>query len=107
MQERVVQRRLSVLGLYHHDVGRNHGRNDLGAIHKIRRHFLLFFDTPFLLISEGLDGVLHHRHLPAFSNSSPEAEPAMEFMETAENEGGLAPMAMMTVIVSFHQRQGH
>ena len=59
------------------------------------------------LISGGVGGVLHHRHLPAFSNSSPEAEPAMEFMETAENEGGLAPMAMMTVIVSFHQRQGH
>ena len=61
----------------------------------------------FSLISDGLGGVLHHRHLPAFSNSSPEAEPAMEFMETAQNEGGLAPMAMMTVIVSFHQRQGH
>ena len=43
VQERVVRRRLSVLGLYHHDVGRNHGRNDLGAIHKIRRHFFLIF----------------------------------------------------------------
>ena len=43
---------------------------------------------------------------PAFSHSSPEAEePAMEFMETVQNEGGLAPMAMMMVIVSFHQRQ--
>ena len=43
VQERVVRRRLSVLGLYHHDVGRNHGRNDLGAIHKIRRGFFLIF----------------------------------------------------------------
>ena len=43
VQERVVRRRLSVLGLYHHDVGRNHGRNDLGAIHKIRRQFFLIF----------------------------------------------------------------
>ena len=60
VQERVVRRRLSVLGLYHHDVGRNHGRNDLGAIHKIRRHFFSdFWTSPsmiyvfFLLISEG------------------------------------------------------
>ena len=70
---------------------------------------MLRFCTPFCfhLFLKVYDGVLHHRHVLAFSNSSPEAEPAMEFMETAENEGGLAPMAMMTVIVSFHQRQGH
>ena len=43
VQERVVRRRLSVLGLYHHDVGRNHGRNDLGAIHKLWLQFFLIF----------------------------------------------------------------
>ena len=51
VQERVVRRRLSVLGLYHHDVGRNHGRNDLGAIHKMRRHFFSDFLIPSSKIS--------------------------------------------------------
>ena len=75
---------------------------------------LLIFSGFFFNFSElrtvarcGAAGCLHHRHVPAFSNSSPEADLATEFMETAQNEGGLAPMAMMTVIVSFHQRQGH